>query len=278
MQQNQFSNPILKENTKDTIFLVKDSLSVNTDTILKLSNDTLLAEPVITSTHLEDNTNELISPIVKGYEKTPWFIGVLLLVLILFSKIKLSFPKLTPTVFQSLIKTMEVSKLYKSRNARHKTCYFFMNSLSLLVSSIFVFELSVYYGFAQESSFLHLIYIMCGVFSIALIKILLANIVGFIFRSSSEAAEYSFNLLLVWKSVGMMLIPLIIIIPFITYSSVYIFNIIGIGIVIMAYFLVIARALKILFTKHVSFLYLILYLCALEMVPLIAAYKYLTVN
>lgn len=278
MQQNEFSNPILQKKTNDNLKLVKDSLEARVDSTLNLSSKPCFSEPILMTSQQVENPVIPLTSVETSYEKTPWFIAIIIVILILFSKIKLSFPRVTPLVLLSFVKNSEVNKLFNSRNARHKACYLFMNSLSFLVSSVFVFELAVYYKILQEAYLINLLYIMAIVLALALAKIVLANILGFIFRSSLVVSEYVFNFLLVWKTVAMLLIPVVIAIPFVNFSVVYIFNYIGLFIVSLAYILIILRSIKILFLKHVSFLYLILYLCALEMVPLAIAYKYFTAS
>jgi len=286
MNQDQFSYPILTRNTvdtvlhvkeqKDSVFIAKDTLTVlKQDTVVKPIVDSLFTVPVTSTTQVVVNPVVPITSVDTNYQKTAWFIAVLMVILILISKIKMTFPRLTPSVLQSYLRSSEANKLLKSRNTRNTVCYAYMNLLSIITSSVFVFELGVHYNFFDKASPIFLLYITVGIIIFILFKIILAKILGFIFRSYEGAAEYSFNLLLIWKTVGIVLIPFVLCIPFIKFSAIPYFLIMGLSVVGFSYILVILRGIKILFTKHVSFLYMILYLCALEMVPLVIAYKYI---
>jgi len=270
MNQDQFSNPILKRNSKDT--LIKSSAFHLKDSLVN-EQDTSFHEPILTTVEKDDSVSIPISSEESNYQVSPWFIGVLLAILILISKIKLTFPRLTPIVFNSIYRSSEAMKLQNSRNTRNKVCYSLMNTLSLLVFSVFTFELSVYYKIISKIDFSSFVYIIIFIFSFCLFKIIMVRILGFIFKASREASEYSFNLLLVCKTVGMILIPFILVLPFINYSVVGYINIIGMFIVGFAYVLIIFRGLRIIFLKHISVLYMILYLCALEIMPFLIISK-----
>jgi len=280
IQQNQISDTILSINSDDTIqnvpndtYLKSDSIRVISDSTNSVSQD-VFASPVCNSEQKE-NPDTIVVSSKYDYERSSWFIAVLIIILILVSKIKLSFPKLLSFVFQAFVRNSSVLKLQESRNSSNSIGYFFMNSLALLTTSVFILEYCSYNSIIKNSSFLSLLYIMIGVLLFFLFKIIIVKILGFLFRSYTESSEYVFNLLVVWKSVGMMLIPVVVSVPFINYSAINIFNIIGVITIVFAYVLIILRGLRILFLKHVSLLYMILYLCALEIVPILIIYKLL---
>lgn len=286
MNQDQFSFPILTPDTidpvldgkvqRDTVFIAKDSIiSKKIDTIAEPVEDSLFVKPVMTITQEVENPVVPISSLDSNYQKTSWFIAILVIILVLISKIKITFPRLTPSVLQSYLRLSETNKLFKSKNKRNTVCYAYMNFLSIITSSVFIFELGMFYNFFDESLPILLVYITGVLVIFILFKILLAKILGFIFRSNDAATEYSFNLLLIWKTLGIVLIPFVLSIPFVNFSTISYFLIVGVSVVGISYILVILRGIKILFTKHVSFLYMILYLCALEIVPLVIAYKYI---
>lgn len=295
MNQDQFSFPILKSDTVDPVLDVKkqkDSVLITTDSIISRKHDTIVepvkdslfvepltdsafVEPVIALTQEVENPVIPISSLDSNYQKSSWFIGILVIILILISKIKISFPRLTPSVLQSYFRLSETNKLYKSKNKRNTVCYTYMNILSTITLSVFIFELGMYYSFFKGTSPKLLMFITGVLLIFISFKIFLAKILGFIFRSNDSAREYSFNLLLICKTLGIVLIPFVLSIPFVNFSSISYFLTLGVSIVGISYILVILRGIKILFTKHVSFLYMILYLCALEMVPLVIAYKYI---
>lgn len=276
MDQNQFSNPILVKGKSDTINITYrpntiDSTS-NYISSMQTITDSVSNNMQSTTEHDSKSSNTQVESL-SGYQRSSWFVITLVITLILVAKIKLSFPKLTSTVFQSILRYTFVQKLLYSRNSRNTLGYIFMNTLALMSISLFILEYGVYHNLFSEPNLRTLIYIILIIFSFALFKIIIIKTLGYLLKSKTEAREYNFGFLLVSKSIGMVLIPIVICLPYIVLSTVELLNIIGLTLIISAYVLIILRGLKILFIKHVSLLYMILYLCALEIVPAIFIYK-----
>jgi hypothetical protein len=111
------------------------------------------------------------------------------------------------------------------------------------------------------------------IFSLLLIiytgKSFVFNILGFIFNSKQTVNEYITNIGIYNKILGVFLFPIIIAIPYISLQFkqplMYI-GIIAIGISLIFRFL---RAFQIAFKIKLSIFYLILYLCALEILPIL---------
>jgi hypothetical protein len=111
------------------------------------------------------------------------------------------------------------------------------------------------------------------IFSLLLIiytgKSFVFNILGFIFNSKQTVNEYITNISIYNKILGVFLFPIIIAIPYISLQFklplMYI-GIITIGISLIFRFL---RAFQIAFKIKLSIFYLILYLCALEILPIL---------
>ena len=127
----------------------------------------------------------------------------------------------------------------------------------------------------QEYGFKEFLTLLAGVCFLYIGKVIVIRGLGYIFKGDSESKEYLFTIFLYNKNLGLFLFPVIIALPFVQSFAVEWLLFIGGFVVFFFYILRLLRGLKILFRKHVSIFYMILYLCALEIFPLLMIYKLL---
>jgi hypothetical protein len=105
------------------------------------------------------------------------------------------------------------------------------------------------------------------------IKSMLIDVIGFVFLSPSNkkmAKESYFNIISI---LGVSLFPLLILQIYIPSGYYYITEIISLGMCVGACILVIIKLFQIFFHKIVASFYIMLYLCTLEILPLIILYR-----
>ncbi len=155
---------------------------------------------------------------------------------------------------------------------------------SAIINILFVVNISLFainvlnhnsISSTQEYGFKEFTLILLGVFLLYIGKVVVIRGLGYIFKGSNESKEYIFTTFLYNKNLGLFLFPVIIALPFVQPFAVEWLMYIGVSMISFFYILRIARGLKILFRKHVSIFYMILYLCALEIFPLLMIYKLL---
>jgi hypothetical protein len=103
---------------------------------------------------------------------------------------------------------------------------------------------------------------------------LVCNVVGFLSEESEVFEEYIFWVYQLYRLVSMFLLALSIIILYSPSINPDILFYAGFVIVAAIYFLRVTRLFLIFITRHISILYLILYLCALEILPVAILIKY----
>lgn len=259
MNDNPFSDPILTETVNDTI---------------KNGKDSLFTDPVLYS------VQEVSAPVLYtqkrdiGYSRSAWFIGVLILLLLIFSKIRLSYSKLTSDMFAGFFRYRYILKIYDTKNSSNNSGYFLMNLLFLISIPLFLFQVGIYKGYIENANYKILLLLVGAVMAFFALRIIVTHFIGAIFKGTKEANEYNFNLLMHFKVAGMIIFPLTICIPYIFSSVVPTISWIGFLVLGLAYLSGIFRGIKILYQKHVSVFYMILYLCALEIVPALILLKF----
>ncbi|HES59549.1 MAG TPA: DUF4271 domain-containing protein, partial [Caldithrix sp.] len=106
-----------------------------------------------------------------------------------------------------------------------------------------------------------------------LIRIAVLKVFGYLFKAESIISEYVHNNFIINKSMGIALIPVSVAIgymPAIFTGTLLVAGllILGLGNVFKA-----IRGYQIIIRKDVFFFYMILYLCTLEILPLLLGYK-----
>lgn len=106
------------------------------------------------------------------------------------------------------------------------------------------------------------------------VKVLTIAAAGSLFRESAAASEYIYTVFLFIKAVGVLLLPITIALAYIPAIPPAVFVHAGLGLVVIAFLL---RTFKVLQAgtqnKAISSFYLFLYLCTLEILPLVVLIK-----
>jgi hypothetical protein len=98
---------------------------------------------------------------------------------------------------------------------------------------------------------------------------------GFIFEHEDETSEYLFNVRNSIRIMGLSVLPFVALIAWTPYIlPVYLFTG-GFMLLAILYLLLLWRGVIIFLKKHFSVFYLFLYLCTLEIIPLLIAVKLL---
>ena len=125
-----------------------------------------------------------------------------------------------------------------------------------------------------DSRFLNLLIYCIIVFFFFNSKTIVCKILGILFKFQEEFQEYSHNENLFNKNVGLLLFPIIILFPYVPENSkefVLFAGLFFFGIMVL---LRIFRGMQIIIRKGVSPFYMILYLCAIEILPVLLLVKY----
>ncbi|RLD63871.1 MAG: hypothetical protein DRJ01_02615 [Bacteroidetes bacterium] len=224
--------------------------------------------------HSERDVNDKIFP------QTDWILIVALLSLAFFSWINLIYKKFISSNILATINFSVASKLFSERNIVTNRISFALNIIYIINASLIGYYIFNYFNLqiinynGLETFFIF--FLILSVISV--VKLFLFKFFDFILLSKNKFHEYYYNNFIYNKICSIALFPLIFAIPFTSnYISVILIKI-SIILPIIVYILKILRGLQISIQIRLSFFYLFLYLCALEIIPLLFIYKIVTTH
>jgi hypothetical protein len=139
-----------------------------------------------------------------------------------------------------------------------------------IIFSLFLFHaLQIFAMELHPVGIVGYLFILGGVLSYFGLKKLAYYLQGSISRNVQETLEFLFNMNIYNRILGLFLLPVNLIVAFTPLKDPEWVVAAGIFIIGFFYILLIFRGIKILMRKHFSIFYLILYLCTLEILPLL---------
>lgn len=106
-------------------------------------------------------------------------------------------------------------------------------------------------------------------------RIVLVNLTGFLFNRNNIFKEYLYNYFIFNKLMGMIILPLLLFVVYTTGILQKVFFWLTLATVALVLFMRLIRSVVFSFKKDVSIFYIFLYLCALEISPLVLLYRWL---
>jgi len=206
-----------------------------------------------------------------------WITIILIASFLLLGWIRLFNKKYLISLFKSTVNYQESNKLYREKNSIMERASFVVNLLFLSNISLFVIQLKHFFDISFNGLEDYLLYLIAlgSLVALYIFRALTSSFIGFVFLKQKEFSEYFHNVNIFTKNTGLVLLPIVVILQFMTYE--YIGFIIYTGIIFSAllYLLEIIRSFQIFNRKNVSIFYMILYLCAFEFAPFLIIYKIL---
>jgi len=210
------------------------------------------------------------------FNTSDWMVGVILFSTLLLALTNLFFGKQLRSTISSLFNSWMSGKLYADRNALSQRVADLLTFIFVINGGLFLYQILVY-------SNIHLINLP-GFFTFLLLSFALflfiqskkytLIILGFIFNKQKLFTEYNYYVFLYYKAIGIALFPVIIGLPFTAEHFNPIFIYLSAFVISISYLLRYSRGFRIILHKQVSFFYLILYLCALEIAPVLIVFKF----
>ena len=204
------------------------------------------------------------------------FYGVIGL-LLFFAFIRNGFGRYLKDLFQTFFRTSIKQKQIKEQLLQSPLPSLLMNIFFILCAAFFLAIVLRYFGLGLEYDFWKLfLYCVLGLAGIYLLKYISLKVLGWIFQASESADAYIFIVFTINKVMGIALLPLVVIMAFTegnVYKSVFTLGLVVIGACFLyRYFLAFATIHRQL---RINILHFLLYLAALEIVPLLLINKLL---
>ena len=214
---------------------------------------------------------------VSGHEPRPdWLLGLILFCLVLIAWLKLFYNKFLNQTMQSLLNFQLSAKLFRDQNMFSRRVAIALNLNFVLTGGAFIYLIFEYFqihpfDYTDHVSFLFYSGIVAG---LLFLRFFVSHTVGYVFQKQIEFQEYQHQILLIYKNLGIYLIPLVFAIAYI-HEDIRVYLIyLGILMLFTSFILRLFRGFKLLMKKDVLIFYLILYLCTLEILPLLILYRF----
>lgn len=178
-------------------------------------------------------------------------------------------------LFQGFVRASSVSQTYREESALTSRVSVFLLLNFLLLGGLFIWQtLGVLFGNYPEPS--AVLWISLAILCMYVIKIVGVRILGFIFEMQDAAQEYIYNIVLFNKMIGLVLFPITLCLAYARQLPPGWLVAIGLSFwgLVLAYRFVRLSWIG-LSVRGVSFLYIILYLCTLEILPIVVIIKVL---
>jgi hypothetical protein len=245
--------------------------------IIENSQKITLKNPKVLHTEKSIFTSHLLQPSKisnslhneTGYN---WLTIILLISFAIYSATQFLYRKRIGQIFKAAIARRYMNQLVRDGDLFGERITLGLMLIFLTTFTTIIFQyIQFQSGVQLKYSEVTFIAIMGGLFIFGLLKTALINFLGHIFKTETFASEYNLTGLIYLETSGLILLPIALAAVF---RDPVFFSDIGLIIIVLSMLLNLFRGFVIgLSNTKFSFLYLILYLCALEILPLAVVVK-----
>lgn len=212
------------------------------------------------------------TPISKTASSPDWFFPILLLVLSVYAALRIFYTKYFSQMVLAFVNNNLTNQIVRDENILVQRTSTYLSLVFNLIAALFLYLVSLNYGWRLGgigSGFNRFLLFAVLISLVYALKFLILKIAGRLFNLEREMATYIFNTFLINNILGIVLLPFIFLMAYNQVVSTQWFIVLGLSIVGLAFGYRIFRGILIgLSTSTFSLLYLFLYLCTLEIAPL----------
>ncbi len=209
-----------------------------------------------------------------------WPSLILFLVLSLVVVLKVTAPAKTIRVLNAAYSLQVARQIEREDYGQFKRVSVLLSSIFVLTIAFLFFKLNQLFGFileANDSLFQYLFFVLLIIIIYA-VKFISGNLISYLTKTNSIINEYFNSTLIINQSVGLLLLPVMILAQLSPLHPLWLV-VPGALLLIFAYLLRLFRGFVFAGIDHgIGILQLFVYLCALEILPLLVLIKFLIVN
>lgn len=203
-----------------------------------------------------------------------WVLGIILILWVIFASVRVGFLKYLGQLFNSLVNFHAASRLYGQGGYKTMFGAVRLDIIFHLVLPLSVFQIATFFkidipGYPSILLFLAIILVINGYL---FIKNMISRLAGSIVMLKEQTEESLFNIKLYYKALGLILLPVATIHAVMPESNLVTVWLMA-GLIAIMYIAAVIRSIYLGNRKDVSIFYLILYLCTLEILPLLLIFK-----
>ncbi len=225
-----------------------------------------------------ESAHRFPSPLPAAQELRPdWLLFVIIGSLVLLAWLKLFYNKFLDQTVQSIGNFQLSTKFLRDQNIFSRRVALALNLNFVVIGAAYIHLISGFFRIQllplnSILSFLAYAGILSG---LLILRYLVSRILGHVFQMQSPFREYLHQVLLIYKNLGIALLVLVIGIAYLSQDlRIYLILLSGL-LLLTAIIMRIVKGLKILLThRGILIFYLILYLCTLEILPVLIFYRF----
>lgn len=221
---------------------------------------------------------KLLQKIIESnyYHQPSWVLAVIILGIMIVGYLHTAFYNQLTDFIKAVFNSRIANRLSMEEHAISHPVSILLSVNFILITSLFILQFTSSGFFSEhriDFSLVSFLLIAVTIFFVYLIKILFLKILGFIFYKREIAGKYVFTIFLINQILGILFIPLV---TFIAYGMQLFANgfiYFGIAIFLLGFITRIWKGVVSIFPTKEYWFYLFLYLCTLEILPLLAGIK-----
>ena len=211
------------------------------------------------------------------YFQPIWVLIIILLGITILGYTYSSFTNRFINSVKAIIQTRFAVQLSRDERAISHPMSVFLTINFVLITSLFILQLitsNLFFESAIKFSFSAFLLIAAAIVVVYISKIILLKFFSFIIDKSISIGEYIFTLFLINQILGIILIPAVIFISYSDRSLQHVFIYLGVAGILISFFIRLGKGVIMVFERdRAPLFYIILYLCAFEILPIFLATK-----
>lgn len=205
-----------------------------------------------------------------------WFTVTLFITIGFFTWLKIKNNKIIQQLFAAFFNNSVTNQIVRDENILVQKASVLLSLVFYFTTALLLYQVSVYFNWQYKiigKGLVRFIIFVLFIASAYSFKMVFLKMMSAIFRIDKAISTYIFNIFLINNIIGILLIPLVLLAAFFPVESQF-FIWTGIGMLLGSFLYRLFRGIVIWTSlARFSLYYLILYLCALEIAPLLIIFK-----
>lgn len=253
----------------------------NSDSLMaQLSSKAVPAKPLLFTDiyHGHELKQVNTEPLSRNNVSPIWIFPILLIIIVIFTWLKVFYSKYFSQMFQAFTNNNLANQIVRDENILIQRASVYLSFSFNLIAALFLYLISIHYGWQMGgigAGFSRFLFFAIVVSAIYTMKFLILKLCGWLFEQDREMATYIFNIFLINNILGIALLPFISVLAFNKHAFTGILIIICLISASLAFFYRLYRGILVgINSITFSPLYLFLYLCTLEIAPLLVLMRF----
>ncbi|MGB0882581.1 MAG: DUF4271 domain-containing protein [Vicingaceae bacterium] len=259
-------------------YQLKDSLNsqAENDTVYGIENESSIpVRQIEIPVQKEKPVEQLFDPSPKVSNVESWQIIILVIAVVLVGVVKAFSNNRYKLGLKALINFSVAQEITREEQVLFHRSNIFMSLVHVLTFSLFIYQLKLnWLAIENEQGAMYsFMLIILAVLTIYFVKYSFVKLLLFVFNESAIGSQYIFNVTLYNNLLGALLIPIISISYFTAFPFHNLLTFIVLPLLFIVFLLRVIRLLEIGKFTGMLYVYIFLYICSLEILPLVVLYR-----